>query len=99
MTRAMLDQAKYHGIYAVGSRAGRDDQQQHEGVQYFGQIKPIGDSVCLILRRLFALMVGLGLDDDSPPTPCTSRTAPISCRATTSELALKSMLTLLVCSR
>src|SRR5580700_11114027 len=44
------DQAQDQGIEAVGSGAGRDDHDQHEGIEDLGQIEPIVDPVCFIDR-------------------------------------------------
>src|ERR1700688_3181423 len=44
------DQAPDEGIKAVGSGAGRDDHDQHEGIEDLGQIEPIVDPVCFIDR-------------------------------------------------
>src|SRR5580704_9727188 len=45
-----VDQAQDQGIKAVRSGAGRDDRDQHEGIEDLGQIEPIVDPVCFIDR-------------------------------------------------
>src|SRR5580700_4007794 len=45
-----VDQAQDQGIEAVRSGAGRDDHDQHEGIEDLGQIEPIVDPVCFIDR-------------------------------------------------
>jgi hypothetical protein len=45
-----LDQTPDHGIKAIRSGAGRDDDNQHEGIEDFGQIKPIVDAIRFIDR-------------------------------------------------
>ena len=47
---AFVDQAQDQGIKAVRSGAGRDDHDQHEGIEDLGQIEPIVDPVCFIDR-------------------------------------------------
>jgi hypothetical protein len=38
-----VDQSQDQGIKAVGAGAGRDDHDQHEGIEDLGQIEPIVD--------------------------------------------------------
>ena len=45
-----LDQTPDHGIKAVRSGAGRNDDDQHEDVEDFGQVEPIVDAVRFIDR-------------------------------------------------
>ena len=45
-----VDQAQDLGIKAVRSGAGRDDYDQHEGIEDLGQIKPIVDPICFVDR-------------------------------------------------
>jgi hypothetical protein len=47
---AFVDQAEDQGIKAVRSGAGRDDHDQHEGIENLGQIEPIVDPVCFVDR-------------------------------------------------
>jgi hypothetical protein len=43
-----VDQSQDQGIKAVGAGAGRDDHDQHEGIEDLGQIEPIVDPVGFI---------------------------------------------------
>src|ERR1700689_4250784 len=60
------DQAQDQGIEAVRSGAGRDDHDQHEGIEDLGQIEPIVDPVCFIdwLVEFDSLPPGRGDGDE-----------------------------------
>ena len=63
MSRNVLaDQTQDQGVEAVRACAGRDDDDQHEGVKRFRQIEPIVDTI-----RSVDQSVGL---DPLPPGRC-----------------------------
>src|SRR6202451_3984032 len=65
------DHAQDQGIKAVGSGAGRDNHDQHEGIEDLGQIEPIVDPICFIDRLVVfdSLPPRRGDGDERDPKP------------------------------